>query len=185
MKPSLSVWIGSTILCQIAPALGDNSLFVSNTSGLSINALAEELPATLRERFCGVHFFNPPRYMKLVELIPSKYTSSEVLDQLETWLTSTLGKGVVRTFDTPNFIANRIGVFSILAAMYHTERLGLGFDEVDAITGTLINRPRSATYRTADLVGLDTLAHVINTLKENATEDPWHAHFESPVWLKA
>jgi 3-hydroxyacyl-CoA dehydrogenase len=173
------------LYAKIAPALGDNSLFVSNTSGLSINALAEELPATLRERFCGVHFFNPPRYMKLVELIPSKYTSSEVLDQLETWLTSTLGKGVVRTFDTPNFIANRIGVFSILAAMYHTERLGLGFDEVDAITGTLINRPRSATYRTADLVGLDTLAHVINTLKENATEDPWHAHFESPVWLKS
>ncbi|MDO5667855.1 MAG: 3-hydroxyacyl-CoA dehydrogenase/enoyl-CoA hydratase family protein [Alcaligenaceae bacterium] len=173
------------LYAKVVPALGEHCIFVSNTSGLSINALAESLPEAQRTRFCGVHFFNPPRYMKLVELIPTKYTSAEVLDQLESWLTTTLGKGVVRALDTPNFIANRIGVFSILAAMHHTERLGLGFDEVDALSGSLINRPRSATYRTADLVGLDTLAHVINTLKENATDDPWHAYFDSPVWLKA
>lgn len=172
------------LYAKVAPALAKDSIFVSNTSGLSINALAESLPAAQRERFCGVHFFNPPRYMKLVELIPTQYTSATVLDQLETWLTTTLGKGVVRALDTPNFIANRIGVFSILAAMHHTDRLGLGFDEVDAITGALINRPRSATYRTADIVGLDTLAHVINTLKDHATDDPWHAYFEPPLWLK-
>lgn len=170
---------------KIAPALGAESIFVSNTSGLSIQALAESLPEALRSRFCGVHFFNPPRYMKLVELIATSYTSSEVLDKLETWLTTTLGKGVIRALDTPNFIANRIGVFSMLAAMHHTQRLGLGFDEVDAITGPLIGRPKSATYRTADVVGLDTLAHVIRTLQENATEDPWHAYFKAPAWLQA
>ena len=108
-----------------------------------------------------------------------------MLDQLETWLTSTLGKGVIRALDTPNFVANRIGVFSILAAMHHTARLGLGFDEVDALTGPKIGRPKSATYRTADVVGLDTLAHVIGTMDKNLADDPWHRYFKQPEWLAA
>ncbi|MFN7212620.1 MAG: 3-hydroxyacyl-CoA dehydrogenase family protein, partial [Lysobacteraceae bacterium] len=150
---------------KIAPHVAPHAIVASNTSGLSINGLAEAMPAAVRPRFCGVHFFNPPRYMHLAELIPCKGTEAGVLEGLETFLTTTLGKGVVYGKDTPNFIGNRIGVFSILAGMHHTERLGLGFDEVDAVTGPLIGRPKSATYRTCDVVGLDTMAHVIKTMR--------------------
>jgi 3-hydroxyacyl-CoA dehydrogenase len=118
---------------KVAPHIGGHAIFASNTSGLSINALAEACPASLRSRFCGIHFFNPPRYMHLVELIAQKDTESTLLDQLETFLVTTLGKGVVRARDTPNFVANRVGVFSMLATMVHTERFGLGFDVVDAV----------------------------------------------------
>ena len=169
---------------KVAPHVGAQAIFASNTSGLSINALAQACPAALRPRFCGIHFFNPPRYMHLVELIAQRETRAELLDQLETFLVSTLGKGVVRAKDTPNFVANRIGVFSIVSTMVHTERLGLGFDTVDALTGPLIGRARSATYRTCDVVGLDTMAHVIRTMQETLPDDPWHRYYESPSWLK-
>jgi 3-hydroxyacyl-CoA dehydrogenase len=169
---------------KVAPHLGDDAIFASNTSGLSINSLAEAMPAQARPRFCGVHFFNPPRYMHLVELIACRDTGPAVLDDLEAFLVTTLGKGVIRAKDTPNFIANRVGVFSILATFHHTRQSGLGFDEVDALTGSLIGRPKSATYRTADVVGLDTLAHVINTMKETLPGDPWHKYYEAPDWLK-
>ncbi|MEW5890134.1 MAG: 3-hydroxyacyl-CoA dehydrogenase/enoyl-CoA hydratase family protein [Pseudomonadota bacterium] len=169
---------------KVAPFIAPHAIFATNTSGLSINRLAEPLPAGLRGRFCGVHFFNPPRYMKLVELIPARHSDAAMLDNLESFLTTTLGKGVIRAFDTPNFIANRVGVFSILAVMHHTERLGLGFDTVDALTGPLIGRPKSATYRTADVVGLDTLAHVIKTMEDNLAADPWHKYYKAPGWLQ-
>ena len=169
---------------KIAPHVAPHAVFASNTSGLSIGALAQVLPDALRRRFCGVHFFNPPRYMYLVELIPARETDARLLDQLEAFLTTTLGKGVIRAKDTPNFIANRVGVFSILAAFHHTRSLGLGFDVVDALTGPLIGRPKSATYRTADVVGLDTLAHVVNTMKEALREDPWHRYFDVPDWYR-
>ena len=120
------------------------TIFASNTSGLSINRLAESLPEPLRKRFCGVHFFNPPRYMHLVELIAARDSDGGVLDALERFLVTTLGKGVIRAKDTPNFIANRVGVFSMLATVHHAERFGIGFDVVDALTGALIGRPRSA-----------------------------------------
>ena len=168
---------------KIAPFVPAHAVLASNTSGLGINALADVLPEELRHRFLGVHFFNPPRYMHLAELIPAKTTDREVLDSLETFLTTTLGKGVVIAKDTPNFIGNRIGVFSMLAAMHHTERLGLGFDTVDSLTGPAIGRPKSATYRTADVVGLDTMAHVIKTMADTLPDDPWHRHFKAPVWL--
>jgi len=168
---------------RIAPHIGKTAVFATNTSGLSIASLSAALPGKLRERFCGVHFFNPPRYMHLVELIAGPQTRETLLDQLEAFLTTTLGKGVIRALDTPNFIANRVGVFSILAAFHHTERFGLGFDEVDALTGALIGRPKSATYRTADVVGLDTLAHVINTMKDTLPDDPWHRYYDVPQWL--
>ena len=170
---------------KIAPYLSDSAVVASNTSGLSINALAEALPAKLRPRFSGIHFFNPPRYMHLVELIPDKETDRGVLGGLEAFLTTTLGKGVVYAKDTPNFIGNRIGVFSILATMHHTAQFGLPFDLVDALTGPAIGRPKSATYRTADVVGLDTMAHVIQTMADTLPDDPWHAHFKSPEWLSA
>ncbi|MGB0128014.1 MAG: 3-hydroxyacyl-CoA dehydrogenase family protein, partial [Rhodocyclaceae bacterium] len=177
------------LYARIAPFIGHHAILASNTSGLSINALADAVPDELRNHFCGVHFFNPPRYMHLVELIPGKATDPDLLDRLETFLTTTLGKGVVRALDTPNFVANRVGVFSMLSAMYHTTRLGLSFDVVDALTGPAIGRPKSATYRTADVVGLDTMAHVIRTMQDTLGSgphaDPWHAHFALPEWLQA
>ncbi len=168
---------------KIAPFVAASAVIASNTSGLSINRLAEGLPEVLRSRFCGIHFFNPPRYMHLVELVATRTTDPALLDNLESWLVSRLGKGIVRALDTPNFVANRVGVFSMLAAMHHTQRLGLGFDTVDLLTGPLVGRPKSATYRTADVVGLDTLAHVVKTMQDTLADDPWHGHFAVPAWL--
>ena len=168
---------------KITPFLNNKAILVSNTSGLSINQLMTVLPEAYHNRFCGVHFFNPPRYMHLAELIPAKSTAPELLDHLESWLTSHLGKGVVRAKDTPNFIANRIGVFSLLATLHHAETMKLGLDEVDALTGTLLGRPKSATFRTMDVVGLDTMQHVVNTMQEQLLQDHWHSRFQLPKWL--
>ncbi|CAG0124559.1 partial 3-hydroxyacyl-CoA dehydrogenase, partial [Rhodocyclaceae bacterium] len=173
----------SDLYRKVAPHLGARTIFASNTSGLSINTLAQAFPEELRHRFCGIHFFNPPRYMHLVELIACAGTDAALLDNLEEFLVSTLGKGVVRTKDTPNFIANRIGVFSMLATKHHAQAFGLGFDTVDALTGRYLGRPKSATFRTLDVVGLDVFAHVVNTMRENLTDDPWHKHFELPGWF--
>lgn len=168
---------------RISPFLTDKTILVSNTSGLSINELASVLPEKHRPRFCGVHFFNPPRYMHLAELIPARDTALELVDALEAWLTSHLGKGVVRAKDTPNFIANRLGVFSLLATLHHAEVFKLGLDEVDALTGPLLGRPKSATFRTMDVVGLDTMQHVVTTMHQQLKEDPWHRAFTLPAWL--
>ncbi|WP_367606553.1 3-hydroxyacyl-CoA dehydrogenase/enoyl-CoA hydratase family protein [Legionella sp. W05-934-2] len=170
---------------KISPHLHKNAILVTNTSGLSINHLAQAVPEKHRHQFCGVHFFNPPRYMHLAELIPANTTNVELLDYLETWLTQYLGKGVVRAKDTPNFIANRIGVFSLLSALHHAVNFDLGLDEVDALTGPLLGRPKSATMRTMDVVGLDTMRHVIQTMAEQLQDDPWHHLFHLPKWLDA
>jgi len=170
---------------KIAPFLAPHAILASNTSGLSINGLADVLPEELHTRFCGVHFFNPPRYMHLAELIPCRKTDRQVLEGLETFLVTTLGKGVVYAKDTPNFIGNRIGVFSILSTLHHTAESGLGFDEVDALTGPLLGRPKSATYRTSDVVGLDTMAHVVKTMADTLPDDPWHKYFKTPAWMQA
>ena len=168
---------------RISPFLTDNTILVSNTSGLSINMLADVLPEERKKQFCGVHFFNPPRYMHLAELIPAKTTCKTLLNNLETWLTSYLGKGVIRAKDTPNFIANRIGVFSLLITLHHTQAMDMSLDEVDALTGPLLGRPKSATYRTMDVVGLDTMQHVVHTMEQQLKEDPWHHLFHLPEWL--
>ena len=170
---------------KIAPHLAPHAVLASNTSGLPIRDLAKGLPESVHPRFCGVHFFNPPRYMHLAELIPIAQTSPAVLAGLEAFLTTTLGKGVVYAKDTPNFIGNRIGVFSMLSTMHHTQAYGLGFDVVDALTGPALGRPKSATYRTADVVGLDTMGHVIKTMGDTLPQDPWHAYFKSPDWMAA
>jgi 3-hydroxyacyl-CoA dehydrogenase len=168
---------------KVASHLAPHAIVASNTSGLSINALAHALPEALRPRFCGIHFFNPPRYMHLVELIATAHTDPALLDQLEAFVVTTLGKGVLRARDTPNFIANRVGIFSVLATMAHTERYGLTFDVVDALTGPAIGRAKSATYRTCDVVGLDTMAHVVRTMRDTLPDDPWHRWFEPPAVL--
>lgn len=168
---------------RIVPFINEKAVLVTNTSGLSINSLSHILPESLRARFCGMHFFNPPRYMHLAELIPAQQTSVTLLNQLESWLTRFMGKGVVVANDTPNFIANRIGVFSLLVTLHHAKTMELGFDDVDALTGTLLGRPKSATFRTMDVVGLDTLQHVVNTMDKQLVNDPWHALFTLPDWL--
>jgi len=176
--------IKKSLYDNIEAHIRPDAIFASNTSGLSITELAGVLPEKNRARFCGVHFFNPPRYMHLVELIPHAGTDPNALDQLEVFLTRTLGKGVVRAIDTPNFIANRVGTFSILSTIHHAERLGLGFDTVDALTGPAIGRPKSATFRLADVVGLDTLASVMSTMQSKLSDDPWHAHYRAPAWMQ-
>ncbi len=170
---------------KVGPHIAPHAIIASNTSGLSITALADALPAELRARFCGVHFFNPPRYMHLVELIPTPATGGVVLDRLESFLTSTLGKGVVRAKDTPNFIANRVGIFGMLATFKEAEKYGLGYDVVDDLTGKRLGRAKSATFRTADVVGLDTMAHVIRTMQETLPDDPFAAHYATPPVLAA
>jgi 3-hydroxyacyl-CoA dehydrogenase len=173
---------------KIAPAVARHAIVASNTSGLSITKLAAVLPAEIRPRFCGIHFFNPPRYMALVELIATPDTEAEVLDQLEAFVTTALGKSVIRAKDTPNFIANRVGIAGMLATMKEAETYGLTYDVVDDLTGKKLGRASSGTFRTADVVGLDTMAHVIKTLQDNLGpeqgNDPFFSSFATPAVLQ-
>jgi 3-hydroxyacyl-CoA dehydrogenase len=169
---------------KIAPFVAPHALLASNTSGLSITKLSAVLPESIRPRFCGIHFFNPPRYMALVELIDTPATEPAVLDQLEAFVTTTLGKNVVRAKDSPNFIANRVGIAGMLATMKEAETYGLGYDVVDDLTGKKLGRASSGTFRTADVVGLDTMAHVIKTLQDNLQDDPFYPSFATPAVLK-
>jgi 3-hydroxyacyl-CoA dehydrogenase len=171
---------------KIAPFVAPHAIVASNTSGLSITALSEALPEAFKPRFCGIHFFNPPRYMTLVELINTPTTDPQILDDLETFVTSGLGKGVVRAHDTPNFVANRVGIAGMLATMKEVENFGLTWDVVDDLTGKKLGRASSGTFRTADVVGLDTLTHVIKTLQDNLTleTDPFYGSFGTPAVLK-
>ncbi|MDQ2990420.1 MAG: 3-hydroxyacyl-CoA dehydrogenase/enoyl-CoA hydratase family protein [Pseudomonadota bacterium] len=165
---------------KVAPHIAPNAIFASNTSGLSITTLADGFDAELKARFCGVHFFNPPRYMHLVEIIPTASTSPAIVDQLEGFLTTTLGKGVVRAKDTPNFIANRVGIFGMLATIHEAEKFGLSVDVVDDLTGAKLGRAKSGTFRTADVVGLDTMGHVIKTMQDTLSDDPFFALYKTP-----
>jgi 3-hydroxyacyl-CoA dehydrogenase len=168
---------------KIAPALNPAAIVASNTSGLSITKLSAALPESIRPRFCGIHFFNPPRYMSLVELIPTPGTEPEILDQLESFVTTALGKGIVRAKDTPNFVANRVGIAGMLATIHEAQKFGLSYDVVDDLTGKKMGRASSGTFRTADVVGLDTMAHVIKTLQDNLADDPFYASYATPPVL--
>ena len=172
---------------KIAPFVAPHAIVASNTSGLSIAQLSAALPESIRPRFCGIHFFNPPRYMQLVELIPAPETQAQHLDALEAFVTSTLGKSVVRAKDTPNFIANRVGIAGMLSTMKEVENFGLTVDVVDDLTGKKLGRASSGTFRTADVVGLDTMAHVIKTLQDTLSpeEDPFYASFATPTVLSS
>ena len=168
---------------KIAAHIAPHAIVASNTSGLSITKLSEALPEEIKPRFCGIHFFNPPRYMALVELIPAPATRPEVLDELEAFVTTFLGKSVVRAKDTPNFIANRVGIAGMLSTMKEAENYGLGYDVVDDLTGKKLGRASSGTFRTADVVGLDTMAHVIKTLQDNLADDPFFPSYTTPPVL--
>jgi 3-hydroxyacyl-CoA dehydrogenase len=168
---------------KIAPHVPAHALLASNTSGLSITKLSAALPEAIQPRFCGIHFFNPPRYMALVELIDTPTTEPRVLDELEAFVTTFLGKSVVRAKDTPNFIANRVGIAGMLATIKEAENFGLSYDVVDDLTGKKLGRASSGTFRTADVVGLDTMAHVIKTLQDNLADDPFFPSYATPPVL--
>ena len=159
------------------------TLITSNTSGIPINFMAEGRSDDFKKHFCGTHFFNPPRYLPLLEIIPSKYTAPEVTEFLMDYGQRFLGKDTVLCKDTPAFIANRVGVYSIMALFHIVEEMGLSVDEVDKLTGPIIGRPKSATFRTCDVVGLDTLVHVANGLKAGAPKDEKNAAFAVPDYV--
>jgi 3-hydroxyacyl-CoA dehydrogenase len=159
------------------------SLITSNTSGIPINMLSEGRSDDFKKNFCGTHFFNPPRYLRLLEIIPTKDTDPAVVDFLMHYGDLYLGKTTVLAKDTPAFIANRVGVFSIMSIFHLMEKIGLSVDEIDALTGPIIGRPKSATFRTADVVGIDTLVKVAKGVAENSPNDEAKETFNIPSWL--
>src|SRR3989449_4816664 len=148
------------------------SFVTTNTSGLSVTRLAKGRSEDFRRHWFGTHFFNPPRYMKLLEIIPAADTDQQALAEFEKFAEIFLGKGVVHAKDTPNFIANRIGLFAALRAIHLMQQGGFTIEEVDRLTGTLIGHPKTATFRTIDLVGVDIFVHVADNIYENAPDDP-------------
>ncbi|HMU25432.1 MAG TPA: 3-hydroxyacyl-CoA dehydrogenase/enoyl-CoA hydratase family protein, partial [Ferruginibacter sp.] len=159
------------------------TLITSNTSGIPIHLMAEGRSDDFKKHFCGTHFFNPPRYLKLLEIIPTPFTDPEVLEFLMHYGDLFLGKTTVLTKDTPAFIANRIGVFGMMATMKIMEKLQLSVDEIDALTGPVAGRPKSATFRTADVVGIDTLVKVAKGVYDNCPNDEAKDIFNIPGWL--
>jgi len=159
------------------------TLITSNTSGIPINQLIEDRTEDFVKNFCGTHFFNPPRYLKLFEVIPSKKTDPEVVDFLMEYGEKFLGKKSVLCKDTPAFIANRIGVFSIQALLHLVKEMEMSVEEVDSLTGPVMGRPKSATFRTADIVGLDTMVHVANGVRDNCPDDEENETFIIPDYL--
>ena len=160
------------------------TLVTSNTSGIPIHLMAEGRSEDFKKHFCGSHFFNPPRYLRLLEIIPTPHTSPDVVDFLMEYGDVFLGKTTVHCKDTPAFIANRIGVFSIMLIFNSMEKLGLTIDEIEALTGPIIGRPKSATFRTADIVGIDTLVKVAKGVADNCPQDEALAIFNIPPWLE-
>jgi 3-hydroxyacyl-CoA dehydrogenase len=159
------------------------TLITSNTSGIPIHLMAEGRSEDFKRHFCGTHFFNPPRYLRLLEIIPTAYTDKEVVDFLMHYGDVILGKTTVLAKDTPAFIANRIGVYSIMSIFNLIDKLGLTIDEVDVLTGPIIGRPKSATFRTADVVGIDTLVKVAKGVADNCKDDEARETFAIPTWL--
>jgi 3-hydroxyacyl-CoA dehydrogenase len=175
--------IKQLIFEQVEKYRKPGTLITSNTSGIPINMMAEGRSDDFKKHFCGTHFFNPPRYLRLLEIIPTKYTDPEIVDFLMNYGDLILGKTTVLCKDTPAFIANRIGVFGMMAIMNTMEKMKLTVDEIDALTGPIIGRPKSATFRTGDVVGLDTLVKVAKGVAENCPNDEAKEIFAIPTWL--
>jgi len=172
------------LLAKVAQHRKPGSIVTTNTSGLPVHLIAEGLPEEFQQHWAGTHFFNPPRYMKLVELIAGPKTSREVLDTLSDFCDRRLGKGVVLAKDTPNFIANRVGTYSMLNALRLMSQLGMTVEEVDACTGPAVGWPKSATFRTADIVGLDVLIHVVKNIYETAPHDESREAYRVPAMIE-
>jgi 3-hydroxyacyl-CoA dehydrogenase len=172
--------IKADLFGRIEPHLKPSAIITSNTSGLSVEKMAAALSESIRKRFLVTHFFNPPRYMHLLELVPHAATDPAVTELMSCLGEERLGKGIVVAKDTPNFIANRVGAFSIAATMRVMLEDGYTVEEVDALTGPTIGRPKSATFRTADLVGLDTMAHTCKTVYDRAPDDERRDYFQLP-----
>jgi len=160
------------------------TLITSNTSGIPIHLMAEGRSEDFKANFCGTHFFNPPRYLKLLEIIPTPHTKSEIVDFLMHYGDKFLGKTTVLCKDTPAFIANRVGVYSIMALLHLVDKLDLTVEEVDKFTGPALGRPKSATFRTSDVVGLDTMIKVAKGLYDNCPEDKAHELFKLPAYVQ-
>jgi len=160
------------------------TLISSNTSGIPIHLMCEGRSEDFKQHFCGTHFFNPPRYLRLLEIIPAPETKPEIIDFLMDYGDRFLGKTTVLCKDTPAFIANRVGVFGFMAVFHAMQQLGLNVDEVDTLTGPVMGRPKSATFRTGDVVGLDTLVHVAKGLMENVPDDEARELFQLPDFLE-
>ncbi len=175
--------IKQSVFTEVEKYRKPGTLITSNTSGIPIHMMAEGRSDDFKKHFCGTHFFNPPRYLRLLEIIPTQYTDKEVVDFLMHYGDLYLGKTTVLAKDTPAFIANRVGVFSIMAIFHLMEKIGLNIDEVDALTGPIIGRPKSATFRTADVVGIDTLVKVAKGVADNCPGDEAKEAFNIPNWL--
>ena len=170
---------------KVVPNLATGAILSTNTSGLSVNSMAESLPAEVRRNFLVTHFFNPPRYMRLLEIVPCSDTDPAIVSGMADFLSRRLGKGIVYAKDTPNFIANRIGVYSIFKAVQHMQAMGMTVEEVDAVAGPATARPKSAAFRTADLVGIDTLVHVGNNSYQLLPGDEEREVFKVPPFVTA
>lgn len=176
--------IKQQIFEQVEKFRTPGTLITSNTSGIPIHLMCEGRSQDFKENFCGTHFFNPPRYLRLLEIIPSPHTQKEVIDFLMEYGEIILGKTTVLCKDTPAFIANRIGVFGIMNLFHYVEKSGLSIEEVDRLTGPVIGRPKSATFRTCDVVGLDTLVHVANGVAKSCPNDEANATFALPQYIE-
>ncbi len=172
------------LLARVAQFRKPGAIVTTNTSGLPVHLIAEGMSEEFQQHWAGTHFFNPPRYLKLVEVIPGPKTSSEVVESLSEFCDRRLGKGVVVAKDTPNFIANRIGTFSMLNALRLMSALGMTVEEVDACTGPAVGWPKSATFRTADIVGLDVLVHVVKNIYETAPSDESREMYKVPALVE-
>src|SRR6266705_1610515 len=172
------------LLARVAQFRKAGAIVTTNTSGLPVRLIAEGMNEEFQQHWAGTHFFNPPRYLKLVEVIPGPRTSSEVVESLSEFCDRRLGKGVVVAKDTPNFIANRIGTFSMLNALRLMGTLGMTVEEVDACTGPAVGWPKSATFRTADIVGLDVLVHVVKNIYETAPNDESRERYKVPALVE-
>lgn len=176
--------IKKLVFDQVEKYRKPGTLITSNTSGIPIHLMAEGRSDDFKKHFCGTHFFNPPRYLRLLEIIPTEFTDNDVIDFLMHYGDLFLGKTTVLCKDTPAFIANRVGVFSIMSVFHIMDKLDLNVDEIDALTGPIIGRPKSATFRTADVVGIDTLVKVAMGVKENCPNDEAKEIFIIPAWLQ-
>jgi 3-hydroxyacyl-CoA dehydrogenase len=176
--------IKKTLLTRVAQFRKPGAIVTTNTSGLPVHLIAEGMSEEFQQHWAGTHFFNPPRYMKLVELVPGPRTSPEVIETLSDFCDRRLGKGVVIAKDTPNFIANRVGTFSMLNALRLMSTLGMTVEEVDACTGPAIGQPKSATFRTADIVGLDVLLHVVKNIYDTVPDDESREMYRVPALLE-